>query len=60
MSHDLRCSFCGKLQTEIPVLIAAPEATICVDCVAVCNDVLRAHQGRRLVEDLIRDFGGEP
>jgi len=36
----LRCSFCHKLQDDVPELIAGPKVFICSECVAVCNDVL--------------------
>ena len=36
----LRCSFCNKLQDDVPELIAGPRVFICNECIAVCNDVL--------------------
>jgi hypothetical protein len=44
----LSCSFCGQTQYEVrklfvgPIrgLVAGPTATICVDCIETCNDVL--------------------
>jgi hypothetical protein len=36
----LRCSFCNKLQDDVPELISGPRVFICNECVAVCNDVL--------------------
>ena len=36
----LRCSFCNKVQDDVPELIAGPRVFICSECVAVCNDIL--------------------
>src|SRR5262245_22383718 len=36
----LRCSFCNKLQDEVPKLIAGPGVFICDECVEVCNDII--------------------
>src|SRR5262249_50779728 len=35
-----RCSFCNKLQDDVPKLIAGPEVFICDECVEVCNDII--------------------
>ncbi len=34
------CSFCGKSQKEVRVLIAGPTVFICNDCVDLCNDIV--------------------
>ena len=37
----VRCSFCGKSQSEVKKLIAGPNGTyICDECVEVCNDII--------------------
>jgi hypothetical protein len=36
----LHCSFCGKSQHDVRKLIAGPNALICDECVALCNDVI--------------------
>jgi ATP-dependent protease Clp ATPase subunit len=36
----LRCSFCGKSQSEVKKLIAGPTVRICDACVAICNEIL--------------------
>src|SRR6185295_10999677 len=36
----LYCSFCGKSQHEVRVLIAGPTAFVCDECVGLCNDVI--------------------
>jgi hypothetical protein len=35
-----RCSFCGKLGTEVERLIAGPGVNICNECVVLCNDII--------------------
>ncbi len=37
----VRCSFCGKRETQVSRLIAGPGVYICSDCVAACSDLLR-------------------
>jgi ATP-dependent Clp protease ATP-binding subunit ClpX len=37
---DLRCTFCGKLRTEVETLIAGPGIYICNECVALCNEII--------------------
>lgn len=39
---SLYCSFCGKSQHEVKKLIAGPAVFICNECVALCNDVVKA------------------
>ena len=35
-----RCSFCGKLQSQVERLIAGPNVYICNECVELCNDII--------------------
>ena len=37
---ELRCSFCGKLHTEVAKLVAGPGVYICDGCVNLCIDVI--------------------
>lgn len=37
----IRCSFCGKRESQVSRLIAGPGVYICSDCVAACSDLLR-------------------
>ena len=37
----IRCSFCGKRETQATRLIAGPGVYICGDCVAACSDLLQ-------------------
>ena len=34
------CSFCGKYQREVRSLIAGPSASICNECIGLCNDII--------------------
>ena len=41
IKDKIRCSFCGKSQTEVRKLIAGPEgAFICDECVEICMDII--------------------
>lgn len=37
---EIRCSFCGKKQSEETKMIAGPTALICAECVRSCSDIL--------------------
>ena len=39
--QQMRCSFCGKRETQVERLIAGPGVCICVDCVQACTELLR-------------------
>jgi hypothetical protein len=40
-----RCSFCGKGRTNVARLVAAGSgATICADCIALCNEIQEAER----------------
>ena len=36
----LHCSFCGKSQHEVEVLIAGPGVHICSECVDLCGEIV--------------------
>src|SRR5262249_26083990 len=52
--YKLRCSFCGKSQSEVKALIAGPSVYICNDCVDICNDLVavehKKHSGGQKME----------
>ncbi len=48
--QPIRCSFCGKRESQVSRLIAGPGVVICSDCVAACSELLR--------DDLEMDGGG--
>ncbi len=39
--QSIRCSFCGKRESQVERLIAGPGVYICSDCVQTCSDLLR-------------------
>ncbi len=39
--QGIRCSFCGKRETQVERLIAGPGVCICSDCVQACSELLR-------------------
>lgn len=39
--QPVRCSFCGKRESQASRLIAGPGVYICSECVAACSDLLR-------------------
>jgi len=39
-SQNLRCSFCGKLQSQVERMIAGPGVCICNECIDLCLNVL--------------------
>ena len=41
----LYCSFCLKSDRQVAKLVGGPSVYICDGCIAVCNRILRAHQG---------------
>ena len=36
------CSFCGRSENEVPVLLQGMESSICSDCVKLCSDYLHS------------------
>lgn len=52
----LRCSFCGRERpTEVKQLIAGPGVYICVDCVGLCNQIIRSKAGQLGAEGVTRE-----
>lgn len=39
-NKQLRCSFCGKPQSEVKRLVAGPGVYICDECVEMCMDII--------------------
>jgi ATP-dependent protease Clp ATPase subunit len=38
--RHLRCSFCGKKETEVSKLVAGPQAYICDGCVEIAKQIM--------------------
>ncbi|WP_029522880.1 ATP-dependent Clp protease ATP-binding subunit ClpX [Persephonella sp. KM09-Lau-8] len=53
MSELHKCSFCGKSQDEVKVLVAGPDNIfICDDCISQCNLLLKEELENKPVEEL--------
>jgi hypothetical protein len=39
-TSEMRCSFCGKIYTDVGKLVAGPGVYICDECVTLCVDVI--------------------
>ena len=51
-TQTLYCSFCGKSQHHVEKLIAGPSVFICNECVALCNDIIDAEDGKARPDDM--------
>lgn len=51
-NNELRCSFCGKPQSQVTRLISGSGVYICNECVAVCQDII-ASEERKLKDGTI-------
>lgn len=45
-SDLLKCSFCGKSQTQVRKLIAGAGVYICDECIELCNDIIAEELGQ--------------
>lgn len=45
--HRLRCSFCGKLATQVKSMIAGPGVYICNECVDLCAEIIEEQDADR-------------
>ena len=48
-NNELRCSFCGKPQSQVKRLISGSGVYICNECVALCQDILASEEQRSAV-----------
>lgn len=39
-NDEIRCSFCGRPQSQVKRLIAGPDVYICNECVELCQDII--------------------
>ena len=54
--RSLRCSFCGKQQSQVNRLIAGNGSYICDDCVRMCMSIL----GNTEEKEIITGYDGMP
>ena len=45
-NNELRCSFCGKPQSQVKRLISGSGVYICNECIELCQDILAAEESR--------------
>ena len=50
-NKQLKCSFCGKPQTQVNRLVAGPGVYICDDCIHICMDILNENIQEERKED---------
>lgn len=53
---QLKCSFCGKLQTQVRKLVAGPGVYICDECIELCNKII----DEELTDDIEVDLKDVP
>jgi len=51
----LRCSFCGKSQTEVKTLISGPGVYICDECVGLCQPFIAGKPATMAPDSLLPD-----
>jgi ATP-dependent protease Clp ATPase subunit len=44
--NNLACSFCGKAQPQVDMLIAGPGVAICIECIDLCNEIIADARAR--------------
>ena len=40
ITKSVKCSFCGKPQEMVKKIVAGPNAYICDECIAICNNII--------------------
>jgi len=46
----IRCSFCGRAQSEVDKLIAGNNSYICSECVRLCMDIVMEDEGENIAQ----------
>ncbi|MBQ4596682.1 MAG: ATP-dependent protease ATP-binding subunit ClpX, partial [Firmicutes bacterium] len=49
-NNELRCSFCGKPQSQVRRLISGSGVYICNECVTLCQDILTAEESKHVMD----------
>jgi hypothetical protein len=55
--NRLKCSFCGKKQSQVRKLIAGPGVYVCDECVSLCNEILDEEQFAETPGDITKVDG---
>ena len=45
------CSFCGKYQDDLLIIIAGPGVNICDECVDLCNEIVSKRRAEKKTEE---------
>ncbi len=56
----VRCSFCGKLQSEVGTLIAGPGVYICDECIDICQSIINEAPDAKRKKGDEADFSSLP
>lgn len=60
VKETLFCSFCGKSQVEVFMLVKGPNVNICDECVELCVELLyERDKGKCPLESLMVTKGGK-
>lgn len=43
--NEIRCSFCGKSQSQVKRLVAGPDVYICNECIDLCGEIVHEEDG---------------
>lgn len=54
--NNLRCSFCGKKQSQVKRLVAGPGVYICNECIDLCSQIIEEELGEKEPALDIRDL----
>ena len=59
-NNELRCSFCGKPQSQVKRLISGAGVYICNECIALCQDILEAEESKHVKDgQILSDESGK-
>lgn len=51
----MNCSFCGKVEKEVKVLIQGPLVQICDECTGMCADIVKEFAEKKTFREMLRD-----
>ncbi len=55
-NNEIKCSFCGRPQSQVKRLVAGPEVYICNECVDLCMDIIREGLEEPTTPDVDAEF----
>ncbi|MBO5452630.1 MAG: ATP-dependent Clp protease ATP-binding subunit ClpX [Clostridia bacterium] len=50
-NNIIKCSFCGKLQSQVERIIAGPGVYICNECIDLCSDILYEKEEENIFDE---------